>query len=60
MILKASKMGFEKENHDSTDYVHCCVIGCHGNHFVAFGLNIYVRDFGGGGDLKKNFKSISQ
>ena len=35
MNLKPSKMGFEKENHESiTDYVHCCVISCHGNSML--------------------------
>ena len=53
MILKASKMGFEKKIIIPTDYVHCCVIGCHGNHCcisfehlrgggVKLFLNIYI------------------
>ena len=39
---------------NSNDYVHCCVIGCHGNFIVAFGLNKIVSCEGllRGGELK--------
>ena len=42
MNLKSSKSGFQKENVNPTDYVLCCVIGCHGNSLLHFGLNTKV------------------
>ena len=39
MNLKSSKSGFKKEKYD---YVDCCVIGCHGNSLLHFGLNTKV------------------
>ena len=42
-----------------TDYLHCCVIGCHGNHCCIW-LEHNMRDFGGGGDLSYFKTSISQ
>ena len=29
-------------NVNPNDYVHCCVIGCHGNSLLHFGLNTNV------------------
>ena len=43
MNLKASKKGF-KENHESTDHVYCCTIGCHGNSLLHFEKSV-MRDF---------------
>ena len=43
------------------DYVHCCIIGCHGNSLFHFGLNKKVSCEGLlGGDLKYFATSISQ
>ena len=42
MNLKTSKSGFKEENVNPNDYVHCCVIGCHGNPLLHFGLNTKV------------------
>ena len=39
MILKASKSVFRRKNMNPNDYVHCCVIGCHANLLLHFGLN---------------------
>ena len=53
MNIKSSKSGFKNENVNPNDYVHCCVIGCHGNSLLHFGLTqkSVVKDFffGGGG-----------
>ena len=40
-----------RKNMIPIDYVHCCVIGCHGNSLLHFGLNTKVsceRLSGGG------------
>ena len=42
MNLKSSKSGFKKANENQNDYVHCSVIGCHGNSLLHFGLNAKV------------------
>ena len=42
MYFKSFKSSFKKENVNSNDYVHCCVIGCHGNSLMHFGLNTKV------------------
>ena len=42
MTLKSAKSGFKKENVNPNDYVHCCVVGCHGNSLLHFGLNTKV------------------
>ena len=39
MNLKASKSGFKRKNMYPNDYGHWCVIGCHGNSLLHFGLN---------------------
>ena len=51
MNLKSSKSGFKKKNVNLNDYVHCCVIDCHGNSLLHFGLNTKVSCEGllGGG-----------
>ena len=49
MILKASEMGFEKEIMNPTDYFHCCVIGCHGNHCCIWFGNLRGTFLGAGG-----------
>ena len=54
MNLKSSKIGFRKANVNTNDYVHSCVIGCHGNSLLHFGLNTKVSSEGllwGGGTL---------
>ena len=35
-----------------TDYVHCCVIGCHGNHCCIWFEHLRRTFFGGGGGFK--------
>ena len=42
MNLKSSKSGFKKGNVNTNDCVHCCVIGCHGNSLLHYGLNTKV------------------
>ena len=45
-------MVLRKKNVNPNDYVHCCVIGCHGNILLHFGLNTKVSCeglWGGGG-----------
>ena len=42
------------------DYIHCCVIDCHGNLLLHFGLNTKVSCEGGGGDLNYFETSRSQ
>ena len=56
MNLKTSKSGFNEENVNPNDYVHCCVIGCHGNPLLHFGLNTKVSCEGllGGGIILKH------
>ena len=54
MNLKSSKSGIKKENVNPNEYVHCCVIGCHGNSLLHFGLNKIIScdgQLGGGGQL---------
>ena len=56
MNLKSSKSGCNKENVNPNDYIHCCVIDCHGNSFLHFGLNTKVSCEGllsGGGIILK-------
>ena len=62
MNSKSSKSGFKKENMNPNDHVHCCVIGCHGNSLLHFGLNTKVSFEGllGDGDLNYFETSISQ
>ena len=50
------------KNVNPNDYAHSCVIGCHGNSLLHFGLNTKVSYEGllGGGDLNYFEKSISQ
>ena len=45
MNLKASKRGLKKEKYVSK-YVHCCVIGCHGNslHVLHLVVSFKGRD----------------
>ena len=53
MNLKSFKSGFKMKNVNPNDYVHCCVIGCHGNSLLHFGLDTKISCeglfFGGGG-----------
>ena len=35
-------MVLRRKNVNPNDYVHCCVIGCHGNSLLRFGLNTKV------------------
>ena len=42
MNLKSFKRGFKQENVNPNDYGHCCVIGCHVNSLLHFGLNSKV------------------
>ena len=42
MNLKSSKEVLRRKNVNPNDYVHCCVIGCHGNSLLHFGLNTKV------------------
>ena len=42
MNLKSSISGIKKENVNPNEYVHCCVIGCHGNSLLHFGLNTII------------------
>ena len=42
MNLKSSKVVLRRKNVNPNDYVHCCVIGCHGNSLLHFGLNTKV------------------
>ena len=54
MKLKSSKSGLKRKNVNPNDYVHCCVINCHGKSLLHFGLNTKVRCeglLGGGGRL---------
>ena len=39
MNLEYSKIGFKLENVNPNDYVHFCVISCHGNSLLHFGFN---------------------
>ena len=32
-------MVLRRKNLNLNDYIHCCVIGCHGNSLLHFGLN---------------------
>ena len=53
MNLKSSKSGFRWINVNPNDYFHCCIIGCHGNSLLHFGLNTKISCeglfLGGGG-----------
>ena len=51
-----------RKNVNRIDYVHCCVIGCHGNSLLHFGLNtkISCEGLSGAGDLNHFQTSISQ
>ena len=51
MNLNSPKSGFKKEKVNPNCYVHCYVIGCHGNLLLYFGLNTKVSCEGllGGG-----------
>ena len=43
MNLKSSKNDFKSEKcMNPNDYVHCCVMGCHYNSLLHFGLNTNV------------------
>ena len=56
-----SKVSKRRKNMNPNYYVHCSVIGCHGNsllHLVRSKKSV-VRDFKGGG-IKYLEKSISQ
>ena len=35
-------MVLRRKNVNPNDYVHCCVIGCHGNSLLYFGLNTNI------------------
>ena len=39
MNLKASKSFLRRKNINPNDYVHCCIISCHDNSLLHFGLN---------------------
>ena len=51
-----------RKNVNPNAYVHCCVIGCHGNSLLRFGLDTKVSCEGllGGGGLNYFETSISQ
>ena len=52
-------MVVRKKNVNPNDYVHCCVIGCHGNILLHFGLNTKVSCEGlGGGGVKIILKHL--
>ena len=40
--IKFPKSGFKEENVKPNVNIHCCVIGCHGNSLLHFGLNTKV------------------
>ena len=46
-------MVLRRKNVNPNDYIHCCIIGCHGNSLLHFGLNTRISCEGllGGGKL---------
>ena len=54
MISIPLKVLLGRKNANPNEYVHCCVIGCHGILLLHFGLNTKVSCeglLGGGGKL---------
>ena len=59
--FKPLKVGLRTTNVNPNDYLHCCVIGCHGNALLYSCLNTKVsceRLLGGGGNYFET--SLSQ
>ena len=57
MNFRVSKSGLKKRNMNQNDYVHCCVIGCHGNslfHLVRNKKVSYEGLMGGGYSILKH------
>ena len=61
MNSNSSKSGLRRKNVNPNDYVHYCVIGCHGSSLFYFGLNTKVSCEGllGGGGVNYFETSIS-